>query len=229
MEIAHRARLHLDGKSRRDGCQKAAVLDNTGIDEVRVQVIHERDPLAVFRPGDRHIVDHRKVMDVFAKPDTAGMRPDQKAEFRRHELHREPLVQSAEATRIDRHEVDGPIRDELLEQDPVLAHLAGSDLDRRETFSDGAMAHDVVGAGRFFEEQWAGKREGSHPVYRLFDLPDLGCVDHDVRLVAQRRAGDGQAPDVVFEVSSHFDYRMVEPGLAGLAGLAAQPAQLSSE
>ncbi|GAB5463026.1 MAG: hypothetical protein HoeaKO_31170 [Hoeflea alexandrii] len=42
----------------------------------------------------------------------------------------------------------------LLEEDAVLAHLAGGDLHRGNGFADGlAVAFDIVGAGRLLDEE----------------------------------------------------------------------------
>jgi hypothetical protein len=45
-----------------------------------------------------------------------------------------------------------PSHDELLEQDAVLAHLAGRDLHRANRLADLAMALHIVGAGRLLDE-----------------------------------------------------------------------------
>ena len=188
-----------------------------------VQVIDELDPLVVLFPRDRHVVDHRQMLHIFAQPDASGMRPHRQAELGCHQLHRQHLVQPAQAATVDLHEVDGPVGDELLEQNPVLAHLARRHLDRGNGLADLAMAEHVVGAGRFLDEQWPREGEGANPFDGLIDLPDLVGVDHDVRGLAQFLAGDRQAPDVVVEAAPHLELGV---GEACSPRLAAKPAEL---
>src|SRR3546814_8190956 len=68
--------------------------------------------------------------------------------------------------------VDRAFGHELFEHDAVLAHLAGRDLDRRDAFTDAAVAGDVVGAGRLLDEPRPREGERADVRDRFIDFPD---------------------------------------------------------
>ncbi|KAF5293270.1 hypothetical protein FQR65_LT20128 [Abscondita terminalis] len=81
------------------------------------------------------------------------------------------------AAGVDLHDVDGFAHDQLLENDAVLAHFAGGDLDGRHALADAPVAFHVVGAGRFLDEPGLGEGKLAHPVDGLADFPYLIGVD----------------------------------------------------
>src|SRR3546814_1615572 len=88
-------------------------------------------------------IDHREVLDIFAQAHAAGVRADRQIVFRGHQQHREHFVDAAQPARVELDHVDRAFGHELFEHDAVLAHLAGRDLDRRDAFTDAAVAGDV--------------------------------------------------------------------------------------
>src|SRR5690606_10321839 len=92
-------------------------------------------------------------LDIFAEADPARMWPDGLFVFGGHEQDGEDLIQAANAAGVDLDDVDGVAGDELLEENAVLAHFPGGDLYRGNGFADLAVALDVVGAGRLFDEE----------------------------------------------------------------------------
>jgi hypothetical protein len=101
-----------------------------------VQVIDIFDHPALGGAGEAQIVDHRQVLDVFAQPHPARVRADRQLVFGGHQQHGQHLVDPAQAAGVDLHDVDRLVHDELLEQDAVLAHLAGRDLDLADAGAD---------------------------------------------------------------------------------------------
>src|SRR3546814_12969272 len=87
-----------------------------------------------------------------ALPISAGVRADRQIVFRGHQQHREHFVDAAQPARVELDHVDRAFGHELFEHDAVLAHLAGRDLDRRDAFTDAAVADVVVGAGRLLDD-----------------------------------------------------------------------------
>ena len=71
-----------------------------------VQVIDELGDAIVHPARHRQVVEHRQVLHQLAQPDAAGMRADRHAELRRHQDHREVLVDAAEAAAVDLAEAD---------------------------------------------------------------------------------------------------------------------------
>ena len=98
------------------------------------------------------------MLDIFAKADAAGVRSHRQTVFRGHQEHTQHLVQSAHPAGVDLHQVDGAAGDHLLEDDAVLAHLAGDALHGRDGLADALVSGDVVRARRLLDE--AGLREG---------------------------------------------------------------------
>ena len=66
-EVLKRFWLHLDGKARLFRRHVGRAFDPAGIDEMLVQVIDIFDHTTLLGTGDHQIVDHRQVLDIFAK------------------------------------------------------------------------------------------------------------------------------------------------------------------
>ncbi len=98
-----------------------------------------------------------------------------------------------------------------------------ADLHRRHRRADLEVARNVVGAGRFLDEEGVGEGQCLHPLDRLADFPDLVGVDHEVTVGADHLAGDGEPAYVILDIAPDLHLHMVE---AGIDRLAAQPAQL---
>ena len=76
-----------------------------------VQLVDILEDTTVHRPGDRNEVDHREMLDIFAKADAAGVRSHRQTVFRGHQEHTQHLVQPAHPAGVDLHQVDGSAGD----------------------------------------------------------------------------------------------------------------------
>ena len=71
----------------------AAILHDARVDEVLVEVVDILHDLGLLLAGaNADVVEHRKVLHVFAEPDPAGVRADRDAELGCHEHHGDELV-----------------------------------------------------------------------------------------------------------------------------------------
>lgn len=194
-----------------------AIADDAGIFKMLVEMIDEFDALAVFFGTDGDVVDHGEVLYIFAQANAAGMRPDREVVFSGHQLNSEDFVQSSETASVNLNDVNGVIGDELFEEDAVLAAFACRDFDRGDVFTDGTVSENVIGAGRLLDEKRACEGEGVDPGDRFVNLPDLIGINHDVCVVAEFFADDGEAPNVIVKVSSDFDFCVGKTGVTCLA------------
>ena len=87
-----------------------------------------RNPI-VERCAYGDIVEERKMLNVLAQPDPAGMGTDRHTEFRRHENHGEHFVDPSQPTTVDLTEADRVRLQKLFEDDAILAGFAGGDTD----------------------------------------------------------------------------------------------------
>ena len=133
------------------GGHVAAAADDDGIDEVLVQVIDELGDRSSIRPDDGDVVEHRQMLHQLAQPDAAGVRAHRHAELRRHQDHREVLVDAAEPAAVDLAEANRLRLQQLLEDDPVVAVLAGRHADRPHASRNRRMPEHVVRARRLLD------------------------------------------------------------------------------
>src|SRR5207248_677069 len=103
------------------------------------------------------------------------------------------LIHAAEAARVDLAEADRLRLQELLEDDAVLAVLAGRDADRRDRLRDRRVAEHVVGAGGLLDPVRIEFGEALDVRDRLADVPDLIRVEHELALAPEDLARDPRA------------------------------------
>src|SRR5206468_11958544 len=108
------------------------------------------------------VIEHRKVLHVFAKAHAAGMRTHGQAEFRGHQDDREILIYSAKAAAINLHEIDPAGLHELLEEDSIGAVFARCDTYGMTGLGDCRMAQNIVWVRRFLDPPWAEFRKSVH-------------------------------------------------------------------
>ncbi len=75
------------------------------------------------------------------------------------------------------------------------------------------MAGDIVRAGRLLDEEGLGEGKLLDPINRLIHFPHLVGVDHQITVGADHLAGDGEAADIVFEITANLHLYMVETGI----------------
>ena len=167
-------RLHLNTVSRLGRGGVVTVLDDTGVEEVLVQVVDVLEHAELTT--DNNVVDGTQVLGVFRKADTTGVRNNRHTELLCDEEDSEDFVDTAHTAGIDLADIDGTLLQELLEDDTVLAHFTGGNTDvvGLEGFADGLVAEDVVGAGGLFDEPGLELGELLHVLDGLRDGPDLG-------------------------------------------------------
>ena len=141
----HALGLHLNTvTSLRGGCV-VSILDNRGVEEVLVQVVHVLENGELARDND--VVDCAQVLGVLGKTDTTGVRNDGHAKLLGYEEDGEDFVDTTHAAGVDLAHVDGASLEELLEDNSVLAHLSGGDANTvgLEGVADSLVAEDIVG------------------------------------------------------------------------------------
>ena len=174
LELVHALRLHLNTVSRLGRGGVVTVLDDTGVEEVLVQVVDVLEDTELTT--DDNVVDGAQVLGVFGETDTTRVRNDRYTELLCDEENGKDLVDTTHAASIDLADIDGTLLQKLLEDDTVLAHLTGSDTDvvGLEGFANGLVTEDVVGAGGLFDEPGLELGELLHVLDGLWDGPDLG-------------------------------------------------------
>src|SRR5207244_12094873 len=109
----------------------------------------------------------------------------------------EELVHAAEPARVHLAEADRLRLQQLLEDDWVLAGLAGRDADRRDRARDRRVAEHVVRARRLLDPVRIELREALGVGDGLADVPDLVRVEHELALRPEHLARDARATDVL--------------------------------
>ena len=129
-ERSSRLELHRNRVTGALGSPVTPALDDDGILEVLVKVIHVLDHAVLDRPGDGDVVEEREMLDVLAQADAPGMRAHRDALLRRHEHDGQVLVDASETTAVDLAESDGIRLEKLFEDHAVVTVLPGRDADR---------------------------------------------------------------------------------------------------
>lgn len=175
-----------------------------------VQVIDEFGHPPLHGPRHRDVVDHHQVIDQLAQPHPAGVGADGLAELPGHQQHRDDLVDAGKTAGVDLHVVDRVGLQQLLEQHPVHAVLAGGDADaeRAHAIADAAMPQHVIRAGGLLDPQKVVMGKRLDPLDGLGHLPDLVGVDHQRHVGADHRAGDPQATLVVLGIGADLELDM---------------------
>ena len=107
---------------------------------------------------------------------------------------------------------DGVGLHELLEEDAILAVLAGGNADAGDFAADAGVAEDVVGAGGLFHPPWiellklAGAEDG------FFDVPLLVGVHHELVGGADFFTDEAGAALVVGGVTANFQLEVRPAG-----------------
>src|SRR5437899_397683 len=117
--------MHRDAPARALWRDVTAVANDNRVEEVLVEVLDVLEDAVFERPADRDVIEQRDVLHVLAKADPAGMWADRHAELGRQEVHRQHLVQAAEAACIQLAEADRLSLEELLADHAILRWAAG--------------------------------------------------------------------------------------------------------
>jgi para-nitrobenzyl esterase len=182
--------------------------DADGIDEVLVEMVDEFDDEGVVGGGSAEIVEGGEVLDVFAEADAAGVGADRDAEFGSEEDDGEVLVDAGKAAAIDLTDVEGAGLKELLEEDAILALLAGGDADAGDFAADAGVAEDVVGAGGLLHPPRVELLELANAENRVVDVPFLVGVHHEAAVGADFGADQSSAAEVIGGVAADFEFEM---------------------
>lgn len=210
-ELVHAVGLHLDAVAGLGGGLVVAVADDRGVEEVLVQVVDVLEDGALARDDD--VVDGAEVLRVLGQADAARVRHDGHAVLLGHEQHRQHLVDAADAARVDLAHVDGARRDQLLEDDAVLAHLARGHADAVgfQGLADRLVPQDVVGRRRLLDKPRLELGQLLHVGDGLGHAPHLVGVDHEhvAAVEADDVARDGQPVLVLLEVAADLDLEVL--------------------
>ena len=76
------------------------------VGEVLVEMVDVLDDPVLPAAGDRHVVEHREVLDQFAQSDASGVRADGNAVLGGEQQDREVLVDARDPCGVDLDEVD---------------------------------------------------------------------------------------------------------------------------
>lgn len=141
-----------------------------------VQVVHILQHALLAADDD--IVDGAQVLGVLGQTDTTGVGDDGDAELAGQQQDGQDLVDAADTAGVGLEDGQSSRLQELLEDDAVLAHLAGGDADGAvrgvlEGLLDGGVAEDVIGGGGLFDEPGLELGELVHPFDGFGDGPDL--------------------------------------------------------
>jgi len=107
----------------------------------------------------------------------------------------------------------------LLEEDAILAVLAGGDADAGDFAADASVAEDVVGAGGLFHPPWIELLKLASAEDGFFDVPLLVGVHHELVGGADFFADEAGAALVIGGVAADFE---LEVGPAGGEGFVAE-------
>src|SRR3982751_1444124 len=106
--LLERPRLHRDAVAWLCRRQVTSVSNNDGIQEMLMKMIDKLDLATLQGSADGYVVKDRKMLHVFAEPDTARVRTDGNAEFGRQQEHGDHLINAGEPAAIDLAKVDRP-------------------------------------------------------------------------------------------------------------------------
>jgi len=87
-----------------------------------------------------NVIEERKVLNVFAQTDAAGVWTHRNSKLCRHQHYGQHFVHARETATIDLTEADRFGLEELFEDHTVLARLARGYADRRQRFGDLCVA-----------------------------------------------------------------------------------------
>lgn len=218
LKLVHALRLHLDTVSRLGRSGVVTVLDDTGVEEVLVQVVDVLEHTELT--ADDNVVDGAQVLCVLRETDTTRVRNDRYAELLCDEEDSEDLVDTTHAASIDLADIDGTLLQELLEDDTVLAHLTSSDTNavRLECLTNGLVAEDIVRAGRLLDEPRLELGELLHVLDGLWDGPDLVGINHEevALVVTNDLSGDAESLLVFGDAGSDLELEVFVASVEGL-------------
>src|SRR5258708_5273746 len=196
----------------------AAVAQLARLDEVLGEVTDVPARAVLERPAHGDEAEDREVLDVLPQAAPAGVRTDRDSELRRHQQHREDLVDATQATAVDLAEVDRLRLEELLEDDSVLHVLTRRDPDRADGLANGTVAEDVIRAGRFFDPPRVDLSQRTSRADCLVDAPHLVRVEHQTAIGPDRVAQDSRPTQVRLGIGANLQLQVRESARHGLAG-----------
>mgnify|MGYP006900021509 CR=1 FL=1 len=169
-------RLHLHTVPRLHGRDVVPVLDAGRVLKVLVQVVHVLKQTLL--PAHHHVVDRAQMLRVLGQADAARVGDDRDAELAREQQDGQNLVDASDAAGVRLEDRQGARLQQLLEDDAVLAHLAGGHADGTiggvfQRFPNRSVAEDVVGGGWLFDKPRLEFGELLHPFDGFGDGPDL--------------------------------------------------------
>lgn len=218
LELVHALRLHLNTVSRLGRSGVVTILDDTGVEEVLVQVVDVLEHTELST--DNNVIDGAQVLGVLWQTDTTRVRNNRHTELLCDKEDGKNLVDTAHAASIDLADIDGTLLQELLEDDTVLAHLTSSNTNTvgLKCLADGLVAEDVVRAGRLLDEPRLELGKLLHVLDCLRDRPDLVGIDHEevALVVTNDLSGDAQSLLVFGDAGSDLELEVFVTGVEGL-------------
>src|SRR6185312_6322289 len=116
-----------------------------------VKMIHKFESPPFQRSADSDVIDNREMLDIFTKPNSAGMRANGDSKSLSQQQNCEHLINTTQSAAIDLTELHSTRLQELFEHHPIVTMLAGCDSNRRNRSRDCSMAQNVIGIGGFFD------------------------------------------------------------------------------
>src|SRR5438132_14402098 len=113
-------------------------------------MIHVLNASVLQRSAEREVIEERKMLNIFAKPDSARMRTNRHAELGRHQQHCQYLVYAPKTTAIDLAKANRVGLQQLFEYHAILTVFAGCYPDGCNRAGNLRMAQHVIGRGRLF-------------------------------------------------------------------------------
>src|SRR5712692_1092136 len=143
--VSKRVGFHLNAVSGIERRHVVTVPDRCRKNKMFMKMIDVLDDAILKRGANRYVIDQRKVLDVFAEANAAGMRADRHAKLCRHQHYGQHFVDAAEPAAIQLAKAYGAGLQELLEDYSILAMLSGCYANGRNGFRDLHMAQNVIG------------------------------------------------------------------------------------
>ena len=206
--VIKRLWFHLDAVTRIERRHVTTILHHYWKDEVFVQMIDILYDSVLKGSADRDVIEERKMLNIFAKPDSAGMWTNRHAELCRHQQHGQHLIHSAETTAIDLTETDRVGLHQLFEDHPVLTMFAGRHANGLDRTRNLRMAQHVIGRGRLLYPIRVEGGQLFHPINRLIHIPNLIGIHHQLSVRTDLLANQARSSHIIVEISPDFHFEM---------------------
>src|SRR5262249_3884159 len=189
------------------GRHVTGISNDDRVHEMFVKMIDVFGDTVFHRSGNGDVIEHRKVLHVFAKTHAAGMRAHGQAEFGGHQDDCEILIYSAKAAAIDLHEIDAAGLHELLEEDSIGTVFAGCHTHRINGLGDCRVAQDIVWIRWFLDPPWAEFRKSLHGSDGFAYIPSLIGVHHELVVRPDFATHDCSAANIIIDIAAdlHFE------------------------